>query len=86
MGHHLLESYFLFLNIFLCGNHGMVTLIEKSPVIFKALASQNLHVFRDNSFQNESTTTDSDSLILIVSVFYKGKPIFRNLDNNVFKG
>lgn len=85
MKHHLLEIL-LFLNVFLCENHGLVTLIENSPVIFKALASQNLDAFRDNSFQNDSTTTDSDSLILIVSVFYKGRPIFRNFDNNVFKG
>ncbi|KAL5274121.1 hypothetical protein ACFFRR_000712 [Megaselia abdita] len=82
---HILKGIIL-LNIFLYENHCMVILIENSPVIFKALASQNLDAFNDNSFQNDTATTEFHSLILVASIFYKGKPTFRNFDNNVFKG
>lgn len=75
-----------YLNIFLSDNDCLETLIKNSPVIFKALASQNVDAFNDNTFQNNSTTTELASLILVASVIYKGKPIFTNFDNTVFKG
>lgn len=64
----------------------MVTLIKNSPVILKAFATKSSYAINEKIFQNDSIQVKSDSLILLAYEFYRGEPILRNFDYNIFKG